>query len=109
MTMGVTDAGGSGPGMAEIEPSCFLFLQGISDYINRCKQAIGKFESLVHQIHKNAEDITSRLTLIESVNLFRYPISKTEEGLPGMLGFQLLSHGVKERPHVHYCYAPDIQ
>ncbi|XP_027269695.1 dynein heavy chain 10, axonemal isoform X2 [Cricetulus griseus] len=68
---------------------------GISDYINRCKQAIGKFESLVHQIHKNAEDITSRLTLIESVNLFRYPISKTEEGLPGVKEF--FEHIERER------------
>ncbi|XP_005344424.1 dynein heavy chain 10, axonemal [Microtus ochrogaster] len=68
---------------------------GIADYINRCKQAIGKFESLVHQIHKNAEDITSRLTLIESVNLFRYPVSKTEEGLPGVKEF--FEHIERER------------
>ncbi|XP_052023863.1 dynein axonemal heavy chain 10 [Apodemus sylvaticus] len=60
---------------------------GIADYITRCKQAIGKFESLVHQIHKNADDINSRLTLIESVNLFRFPIAKTEDTIPGVKEF----------------------
>lgn len=70
-------------------------LQGIADYITRCKQAIGKFESLVHQIHKNADDIQSRLTLIESVNLFRFPVPKTEDTLPGRPGFSLVSHRTK--------------
>ncbi|XP_004690685.2 PREDICTED: dynein heavy chain 10, axonemal [Condylura cristata] len=60
---------------------------GIPDYITRCKQAIGKFESLVHQIHKNADDITSRLTLMESINLFKFPISKSEDDLPGVKEF----------------------
>ncbi|XP_039735198.1 dynein axonemal heavy chain 10 [Pteropus medius] len=60
---------------------------GIADYITRCKQAIGKFESLVHQIHKNADDIASRLTLIESINLFKYPAPKSEEELPGVKEF----------------------
>ncbi|XP_069353305.1 dynein axonemal heavy chain 10 isoform X1 [Eulemur rufifrons] len=60
---------------------------GIGDYISRCKQAIGKFESLVHQIHKNADDISSRLTLIESMNLFKYPAPKSEEELPGVKEF----------------------
>uniref|UniRef100_I3N0B0 Dynein axonemal heavy chain 10 n=1 Tax=Ictidomys tridecemlineatus TaxID=43179 RepID=I3N0B0_ICTTR len=60
---------------------------GIADYISRCKQAIGKFESLVHQIHKNSDDISSRLTFIESVNLFKYPAPKSEEELPGVKEF----------------------
>uniref|UniRef100_A0A8C9QGL1 Dynein axonemal heavy chain 10 n=1 Tax=Spermophilus dauricus TaxID=99837 RepID=A0A8C9QGL1_SPEDA len=60
---------------------------GIADYISRCKQAIGKFESLVHQIHKNSKDISSRLTFIESVNLFKYPAPKSEEELPGVKEF----------------------
>ena len=69
----------------------FLFLsKGIADYITRCKQAIGKFESLVHQIHKNADDISSRLTLIESINLFKYPAPKSEDELPGRSGFYFL-------------------
>ncbi|XP_055461995.1 dynein axonemal heavy chain 10 [Psammomys obesus] len=68
---------------------------GINDYIVRCKQAIGKFESLVHQIHKNAEDIASRLTLIESVNLFKCPFSRAEEGLPGVKEF--FEHIERER------------
>ncbi|KAM5237710.1 dynein axonemal heavy chain 10 [Ctenodactylus gundi] len=60
---------------------------GIADYITRCKQAIGKFESLVHQVHKNAEDITSKLALIETVDLFRYPTPKCEDELPGVKEF----------------------
>ncbi|XP_019604311.2 dynein axonemal heavy chain 10 [Rhinolophus sinicus] len=60
---------------------------GIADYIARCKQAIGKFESLVHQIHKNADDISSRLTLIESIDLFKYPAPGSGEGLPGVKEF----------------------
>ncbi|XP_006865538.1 PREDICTED: dynein heavy chain 10, axonemal [Chrysochloris asiatica] len=68
---------------------------GIADYITRCKQAIGKFESLVHQIHKNANDITSRLTLIETVNLFKYPVPTSEEGLPGVKEF--FEHIERER------------
>lgn len=69
-------------------PNTFLFLflsfsKGIADYITRCRQAIGKFESLVHQIQKNADDISSRLTLIESINLFKYPAPKSGEELPG--------------------------
>eukprot|EP00069_Balaena_mysticetus_P013367 bmy_01484T0 len=69
--------------------------EGIADYITRCKQAIGKFESLVHQIHKNADDISSRLTLIESINLFKYPAPKSEEELPGMKEF--FEHIERER------------
>uniref|UniRef100_A0A287AF97 Dynein axonemal heavy chain 10 n=1 Tax=Sus scrofa TaxID=9823 RepID=A0A287AF97_PIG len=68
---------------------------GIADYITRCKQAIGKFESLVHQIHKNADDISSRLTLIESINLFKYPAPKSEDELPGVKEF--FEHIERER------------
>ncbi|XP_028567040.2 dynein axonemal heavy chain 10 isoform X2 [Podarcis muralis] len=56
---------------------------GIGDYIVRCTQSIGKFESLVHQIHKNAEDMSNKLLLIESTNLFKSPASKFEDYLPG--------------------------
>uniref|UniRef100_A0A2K6USE2 Dynein axonemal heavy chain 10 n=1 Tax=Saimiri boliviensis boliviensis TaxID=39432 RepID=A0A2K6USE2_SAIBB len=68
---------------------------GIGDYITWCKQAIGKFESLVHQIHKNADDISSRLALIESTNLFKYPAAKSEEELPGVKEF--FEHIERER------------
>ncbi|XP_069922194.1 dynein axonemal heavy chain 10 isoform X1 [Oryctolagus cuniculus] len=68
---------------------------GIADYITRCRQAIGKFESLVHQIHKNADDISSRLTLIESINLFKYPVPKGEEDIPGVKEF--FEHIERER------------
>ena len=90
----------------------FLFLsKGIADYIIRCKQAIGKFESLVHQIHKNAEDISSRLTLIESINLFKYPAPKSEDELPGRSGFFFsLDYGRKsllghDCAHTHTFYS----
>ena len=92
--------------------SFFLFLsKGIADYIIRCKQAIGKFESLVHQIHKNAEDISSRLTLIESINLFKYPAPKSEDELPGRSGFIFsLDYGRKsllghDCAHTHTFYS----
>uniref|UniRef100_A0A8C0ZLW2 AAA+ ATPase domain-containing protein n=1 Tax=Castor canadensis TaxID=51338 RepID=A0A8C0ZLW2_CASCN len=68
---------------------------GIADYITRCKQAIGKFETLVHQIHKNADDISSRLALIEAINLFKYPMPKNEEELPGVKEF--FEHIERER------------
>ncbi|XP_036352277.2 dynein axonemal heavy chain 10 [Ochotona princeps] len=68
---------------------------GIADYITRCRQAIGKFESLVHQIHKNADDIASRLTLIESINLFKYPAPKGDEDIPGVKEF--FEHIERER------------
>ncbi|XP_042636525.1 dynein axonemal heavy chain 10 [Orycteropus afer afer] len=68
---------------------------GIADYITRCKQAIGKFESLVHQIHKNADDISSRLMLIEAIDLFKYPAPKSEGELPDVKEF--FEHIERER------------
>ncbi|KAI5945034.1 Dynein heavy chain 10, axonemal [Manis javanica] len=68
---------------------------GIADYITRCQQAIGKFESLVHQIHKNADDISTRLTLIESINLFKYPAPISNKELPGVKEF--FEHIERER------------
>ncbi|XP_023576433.1 dynein heavy chain 10, axonemal [Octodon degus] len=68
---------------------------GIADYITRCRQAIGKFESLVHQIQKNADDISSRLTLIECINLFKCPATKGEDELPGVKEF--FEHVERER------------
>lgn len=81
-----------------------FFTKGIADYIARCKQGIGKFESLVHQIHKNADDIASRLTLIESINLFKYPAPKNEEELPGTSDFlfSLIMEGMR-KPLGHDC------
>jgi len=35
-----------------------------------CEQAINKFESMVNQIKKNAEDIEQRLEIIRQMNLF---------------------------------------
>ncbi|KAM6051570.1 dynein axonemal heavy chain 10-like [Theristicus caerulescens] len=52
---------------------------GIGDFIVRCTQAIRNFESLVHQIHNNSEDISNKLLLIESTNLFKFPLSKNGE------------------------------
>ncbi|NXX60600.1 DYH10 protein, partial [Scopus umbretta] len=55
---------------------------GIGDFIVRCTQAIRKFESLVHQIHNNSEDINNKLLFIESMNLFKFPLSKNGDELP---------------------------
>ncbi|NXF67054.1 DYH10 protein, partial [Ciccaba nigrolineata] len=55
---------------------------GIGDFIIRCTQAIRKFESLVHQIHNNSEDINNKLLFIESTNLFKFPLSKNGDELP---------------------------
>ncbi|NWQ92969.1 DYH10 protein, partial [Burhinus bistriatus] len=55
---------------------------GIGDFIVRCTQAIRKFESLVHQIHNNSEDISNTLLFIESTNLFKFPLSKNGDELP---------------------------
>uniref|UniRef100_A0A8B9QA73 Dynein axonemal heavy chain 10 n=1 Tax=Apteryx owenii TaxID=8824 RepID=A0A8B9QA73_APTOW len=60
---------------------------GIGDFIVRCTQAIGKFESLIHQIHKNSEDINNKLMLIESTNLFKFPPSKNGDELPKVKEF----------------------
>ncbi|XP_064378089.1 dynein axonemal heavy chain 10 [Dromaius novaehollandiae] len=60
---------------------------GISDFIVCCTQAIGKFESLIHQIHKTSEDINDKLLLIESTNLFKSPPSKNGDELPKVKEF----------------------
>uniref|UniRef100_A0A8D2LCC4 Dynein axonemal heavy chain 10 n=1 Tax=Varanus komodoensis TaxID=61221 RepID=A0A8D2LCC4_VARKO len=66
---------------------------GIADYILRCSQAIGKFESLIHQVHKNAEDMSNKLSLIESTNLFKSPSSKGDDYLPGVKEyFEYIKH-----------------
>lgn len=45
-------------------------------------QAIGKFESLVNQIQKNAKDINNRLEMIENTVLFKPPPQKPNNMLP---------------------------
>ncbi|XP_072207474.1 dynein axonemal heavy chain 10 [Excalfactoria chinensis] len=60
---------------------------GIADFTVRCKQAIEKFESLVHQIHANSRDINDNLLQIESTNLFKFPVSRSDDVLPKMKEF----------------------
>ncbi|XP_009082982.1 PREDICTED: dynein heavy chain 10, axonemal, partial [Acanthisitta chloris] len=60
---------------------------GIGDFIIQCTQAIGKFESLVHQVHLISEDISSKLLFIESTNLFKFPLAKHDDDLPGAKEF----------------------
>ncbi|NXK32667.1 DYH10 protein, partial [Piprites chloris] len=55
---------------------------GIGEFIFQCTQAIGKLESLVHQIHNISEGISSKLRFIESANLFKLPLSKSGDELP---------------------------
>lgn len=52
---------------------------GVFDFISKCNNSIGKFESLVHQIQKNANDIKERLTAMESTNLFKEPERKFDQ------------------------------
>ena len=56
---------------------------GISDFIQKCSSQIGKFESLVNQIQKNSSDVETRLTIIETTNLFKVP----PPGFQGQLPF----------------------
>ncbi|XP_065594770.1 dynein axonemal heavy chain 10 [Cyrtonyx montezumae] len=60
---------------------------GIADFIARCKQAIEKFEFLIHQIHAKSGDINDNLLLIESTNLFKFPLSKSGDELPNAKEF----------------------
>ncbi|NXS06608.1 DYH10 protein, partial [Neodrepanis coruscans] len=55
---------------------------GISEFIVQCTQGIAKVESLVRQIHNISEDINSKILLIESANLFKFPLSKNGDDLP---------------------------
>lgn len=55
---------------------------GINDFVLKCRNAIGKFESLVNQIQKNAKDINQRLHMIECCNLFKPPPQKFPDTLP---------------------------
>ncbi|KAM9219274.1 dynein axonemal heavy chain 10 [Leptosomus discolor] len=55
---------------------------GIGDFFVQCTQAIRKFESLVHQVHNNAEDISNKLLFIKSRNLFKFPLSRNGDELP---------------------------
>ncbi|POI32185.1 hypothetical protein CIB84_004063, partial [Bambusicola thoracicus] len=60
---------------------------GIDDFIVRCKQAIKKFEFLVHQIHAKSGDINDNLLQIGSTNLFKFPLSKSGDVLPNVKEF----------------------
>uniref|UniRef100_A0A803XMX1 Dynein axonemal heavy chain 10 n=1 Tax=Meleagris gallopavo TaxID=9103 RepID=A0A803XMX1_MELGA len=60
---------------------------GIADFIVRCKQAIRKFEFLVHQIHANSGDINNNLLQIASTNLFKFPLSESADVLPNVKEF----------------------
>ncbi|NXF04120.1 DYH10 protein, partial [Smithornis capensis] len=55
---------------------------GISEFIVHCTQAVGKLESLVHQIRNISKDISSKILLIESANLFKFPLAKDGDALP---------------------------
>ncbi|XP_010134250.1 PREDICTED: dynein heavy chain 10, axonemal, partial [Buceros rhinoceros silvestris] len=66
------------PGHKRLNWNCL----GVGDFIIRCTQAIRKFESLVHQIHRSSEDINNKLLFIESTNLFKFLLSKSGDELP---------------------------
>ncbi|PVD32839.1 hypothetical protein C0Q70_08286 [Pomacea canaliculata] len=60
---------------------------GINDFLVKCESAVAKFESLVNQIQKNAQDINQRLSIIENSNLFKFPPPKAPNTLPGCKEF----------------------
>uniref|UniRef100_A0A8B9BUE2 Dynein axonemal heavy chain 10 n=1 Tax=Anser brachyrhynchus TaxID=132585 RepID=A0A8B9BUE2_9AVES len=70
---------------------------GIDDFTVRCTQAIRKFESLVHQIHINSEIISDKLLLIESTNLFKFPLPKNGDELPNMKDFFVYVKGERAK------------
>ncbi|XP_071880489.1 dynein axonemal heavy chain 10 isoform X1 [Anas platyrhynchos] len=70
---------------------------GIGDFTIQCTQAIRKFESLVHQIHINSGIISDKLLLIESTNLFKFPLPKNGDELPNMKDFFVYVKGEREK------------
>ncbi|XP_076452214.1 dynein axonemal heavy chain 10-like [Babylonia areolata] len=48
---------------------------GINHFIDKCEQAISKFEAVVQQLHKISTDIERNLRVIESLELFKFPVS----------------------------------
>lgn len=60
------------------------------DFIAKCNNNIGKFESLVHQIQKNANDIKERLTSMEVTNLFSEPDRKFDQLPSCKVGLNML-------------------
>ncbi|CAH2295752.1 dynein heavy chain 10, axonemal [Pelobates cultripes] len=60
---------------------------GIEDYIKRCVQAVSKFETLVHKLQKNANDIHSTLSAIEFANLFKCMPTKFGTDIPDVKEF----------------------
>ncbi|XP_014674920.1 PREDICTED: dynein heavy chain 10, axonemal-like [Priapulus caudatus] len=66
---------------------------GIYDFVAKCEKAIGKFESIVNQIQKNAKDINQRMLLIETADFFTYPTSGDGGQLPDCKDFfEFLEH-----------------
>ncbi|XP_076363131.1 dynein heavy chain at 89D isoform X2 [Tachypleus tridentatus] len=55
---------------------------GIQDYIDRCTQALLKFESLVNQIKKNLREIKQRIQMISSANVLLFKGKDEETDLP---------------------------
>ena len=52
------------------------------DFIAKTNNAIAKFESLVHQIQKNSNNIYERLESFENALLFKEPTPKGPDVLP---------------------------
>ncbi|XP_027024931.2 dynein axonemal heavy chain 10 isoform X2 [Tachysurus fulvidraco] len=60
---------------------------GLSEFITKANQAISQFESLLNQIQKNEKDIEAKLQVIETANLFKFPVSERAGELPGVKEF----------------------
>lgn len=73
---------------------------GVFDFIAKCNHSIGKFESLVHQIQKNANDIKDRLNSMESTNMFKEPEMKFEQ-LPSCKVTECSTDGIVPNQHMN--------
>ncbi|XP_037090995.1 dynein heavy chain 10, axonemal-like [Pollicipes pollicipes] len=47
----------------------------VGDFCNKCNGAIGVFESLVHQVQKNARDMERQISSLSTIDLFAVPHS----------------------------------
>ncbi|NXX86539.1 DYH10 protein, partial [Urocolius indicus] len=56
---------------------------GVGDFLAYCTESVEKFELLICRIHTHSGDINNKLLFIESTNLFKFPLPKNGDELPG--------------------------
>ena len=53
---------------------------GIADYITKCEALLGKFETMTATLHKTAEDIETKLRMVDRAELFKVPVKEDVGG-----------------------------